>query len=64
MDKGVIMKKIEKLNCIIISSDEVITKEEENIRLAKYVCMLIDWKLNPPEKLKGKNLKEDFSNDK
>lgn len=46
-------KEIEKLKCTIVSSGEVITPEEAKIRLAKYICMLIEWDLNPPATIKG-----------
>lgn len=52
------MKEFKPLECEIRRSGEKISTEETHIRLAKYVCMLAQWDANPPEALKGKNIKK------
>jgi len=46
------MRPVKKLESEIRSSGEVITKVEAQRRLAKFVCMLIEWDKNPPQTLK------------
>lgn len=46
------MRPVKKLESEIRSSGEVITKAEAQKRLAKFICMLVEWDNNPPQNIR------------